>query len=116
MGHRAAFDKGLTTSWCAPPRFLHAVTRPRYAFFSRYTILTLDSIVSTTPKTLPLRSIGSERVKMEPLEVDNLNARLLKTEYAVRGAIAVKSADYQKQLREGAKLPFNKVLQCNIGE
>jgi len=53
---------------------------------------------------------------MEPLEVDNLNARLLKTEYAVRGAIAVKSADYQKQLREGAKLPFNKVLQCNIGE
>lgn len=36
---------------------------------------------------------------------------------AVRGAIAIKSAAYQQQLREGkgAGLPFDKVYQCNIG-
>jgi alanine transaminase len=54
--------------------------------------------------------------KAEPLDVSNLNANVLKAEYAVRGAIAVKAAEYQKALRDGAELPFTKVLQCNIGE
>jgi len=53
---------------------------------------------------------------MEPVEADNLNPYLLKAEYAVRGAIAVQSQQYQKQLKDGVKLPFGKVLQCNIGE
>ena len=52
----------------------------------------------------------------EPLNEDNLNPCLLKAEYAVRGAIAVKSSTYQSELVAGEKLPFNKVLQCNIGE
>jgi hypothetical protein len=36
---------------------------------------------------------------------------------AVRGAIALKSAAYQQQVREGKgdSLPFDKVYQCNIG-
>jgi hypothetical protein len=36
---------------------------------------------------------------------------------AVRGAIAIKSAAYQQQLKEGKgdDLPFDKVYQCNIG-
>jgi alanine transaminase len=54
--------------------------------------------------------------KTEPLDAANLNANVLKAEYAVRGAIAVKAQEYQKALRDGAKLPFTKVLQCNIGE
>ena len=35
----------------------------------------------------------------------------------MRGAIALKSAAYQKQLQEGrgGDLPFDKVYQCNIG-
>jgi alanine transaminase len=53
---------------------------------------------------------------IELLDVHNLNPKLLKAEYAVRGAIAVKSQDYQQQLKDGKLLPFNKVLQCNIGE
>ena len=52
----------------------------------------------------------------EPLGVDNLNPKLLQAEYAVRGEIAVKSTAYQTQLKEGKSLPFDKVLQCNIGE
>jgi alanine transaminase len=54
--------------------------------------------------------------KPEPLDVASLNANVLKAEYAVRGAIAVKASEYQKALRDGAELPFSKVLQCNIGE
>lgn len=54
--------------------------------------------------------------KSEPLDVASLNPNVLKAEYAVRGAIAVKASEYQKALRDGAELPFSKVLQCNIGE
>jgi len=54
--------------------------------------------------------------KPEPLAVASLNANVLKAEYAVRGAIAVKASEYQKALKDGAELPFTKVLQCNIGE
>ena len=53
--------------------------------------------------------------KHEPLDVDSLNSNLLKAEYAVRGAIAVKSQEYVKALSDGVHLPFKKVLQCNIG-
>jgi len=36
---------------------------------------------------------------------------------AVRGAIAIKSAQYSQQLAEGnsSGLPFDKIYQCNIG-
>ena len=54
--------------------------------------------------------------KAEALDASNLNANVLKAEYAVRGAIAMKAGEYQKALRDGAQLPFTKVLQCNIGE
>lgn len=53
--------------------------------------------------------------RAEPLEADTLNTCLLKAEYAVRGAIAVKSQEYQDALKNGADLPFTKVVQCNIG-
>lgn len=54
--------------------------------------------------------------RAEPLEAENLNSCVLKAEYAVRGAIAVKSQEYQDALKNGADLPFSKVVQCNIGE
>ena len=60
--------------------------------------------------------MASKGSKPEPLEAETLNPCLLKAEYAVRGAIAIKSAEYQKALRNGEKLPFSKVLQCNIGK
>ena len=54
--------------------------------------------------------------KPEPLNADTLNPCLLKAEYAVRGAIAVKGQDYQRALQQGAELPFKKVIACNIGK
>ena len=50
------------------------------------------------------------------LSLDTLNPKLLEAEYAVRGAIAIKSQDYQRRIKEGdTSLPFSKVYQCNIG-
>ncbi|PRW60642.1 alanine aminotransferase 2 [Chlorella sorokiniana] len=57
-----------------------------------------------------------QRREPEALSVDTLNPNLLKAEYAVRGAIAIKSAQYSQQLAEGGSgLPFDKIYQCNIG-
>ncbi|PSC68925.1 alanine aminotransferase 2 [Micractinium conductrix] len=55
------------------------------------------------------------RREPEPLALSTLNPNLVAAEYAVRGAIAIKSATYQQQLKEGKELPFDKVYQCNIG-
>lgn len=44
-----------------------------------------------------------------------LNKNVLKAEYAVRGAIAVKAQEYTEQIRLGQDLGFQSVIQCNIG-
>ena len=51
------------------------------------------------------------------LSLDSLNPALLKAEYAVRGAIALKAQEYATRLAKGdTSLPFARVYQCNIGE
>lgn len=50
-----------------------------------------------------------------PLDEDNLNPKVLAAEYAVRGAIAVRATELQAELAAGKKLPFDKVIACNIG-
>ncbi|KAF9208356.1 hypothetical protein BGZ49_009048 [Haplosporangium sp. Z 27] len=45
----------------------------------------------------------------------NMNAHILKAEYAVRGELAIRSEDLKNQLAKGAKLPFSRVVACNIG-
>ncbi|KAL4426056.1 hypothetical protein ABPG77_007852 [Micractinium sp. CCAP 211/92] len=56
------------------------------------------------------------RREPEPVSLKTINHNVLTAEYAVRGAIAIKSTAYQEQLREGKDdLPFDKVYQCNIG-
>jgi hypothetical protein len=49
------------------------------------------------------------------LNVSNLNQNVLKAKYAVRGAIVIKALEYEEDLKKGKKLPFNKLLFCNIG-
>lgn len=50
------------------------------------------------------------------LSVDNINPKLVKAEYAVRGYIAQKAEEYRQKLGAGnSDLPFDKVTQCNIG-
>lgn len=45
----------------------------------------------------------------------NLPPNILKFQYAVRGELAIKASHYEKLLSEGAKLPFDRVTFCNIG-
>jgi len=44
-----------------------------------------------------------------------LPAGVLDSEYAVRGEIVIRSYELEKQLKEGAKLPFKRIVPCNIG-
>ena len=63
----------------------------------------------------------SSTTQLRSLTVDNINPRVKKAEYAVRGAIATKSEEYRAQLKKasGAKtessLPFDSVISANIG-
>uniref|UniRef100_A0A7S0H5X6 Aminotransferase class I/classII large domain-containing protein n=1 Tax=Amorphochlora amoebiformis TaxID=1561963 RepID=A0A7S0H5X6_9EUKA len=48
--------------------------------------------------------------------LDNINPRVVKAEYAVRGEIVLRASEYQKRLAEGDKsLPFDEVIPCNVG-
>ena len=46
------------------------------------------------------------------LSVNNLNKNVIKAQYAVRGAIVSKAAEYEEDLKNGKKLPFDKLLYC----
>lgn len=50
------------------------------------------------------------------LTVDNLNANIVKMEYAVRGAIPTRSVELIKELKSGVKKPFDEVIRANIGD
>lgn len=60
--------------------------------------------------------ITRDALVQPPLDIDACNPKVIAAEYAVRGAIAIKAQDYKKQLANGQKLPFDKVLACNIGK
>jgi alanine transaminase len=48
--------------------------------------------------------------------IANINQKLVEAQYAVRGELVLKAADYQKMLAtKGHKLPFDEVVFCNIG-
>ncbi|OQS08012.1 alanine aminotransferase 2 [Thraustotheca clavata] len=54
--------------------------------------------------------------RMSVLTKATINPRIVEAEYAVRGAIVLRSGEYQKQLASGDKsLPFDKIIPCNIG-
>lgn len=50
------------------------------------------------------------------VSVADINPHLLNAEYAVRGAIVLRAAEIKEQLRrQPGAFPFDKVLECNIG-
>lgn len=49
------------------------------------------------------------------LNASNINPKLLKAEYAVRGAIAVRSEEHRVALAQANSLPFKSVVSANIG-
>ncbi len=52
------------------------------------------------------------------LSLSNINPKVLKTEYAVRGEVPIRANKYALMLQnaeERKKLPFDEILFCNIG-
>ncbi|ETV83307.1 hypothetical protein H257_04062 [Aphanomyces astaci] len=55
------------------------------------------------------------RRSMSSLTKKTINPRIVEAEYAVRGPLVLKSIELQKRLSAGEKLPFDKIISCNIG-
>ncbi len=49
------------------------------------------------------------------LNKDTIGDNVKKTEYAIRGYIVQKADELSERLKKGEKLPFKKLLYCNIG-
>ena len=50
-----------------------------------------------------------------PLEIQNINPHVIKSEYAVRGAIVDKAEKIKSRMNSGEKFPFKDLISCNIG-
>lgn len=51
-----------------------------------------------------------------PVSISNINTRVLRAEYAVRGEIVKIAKRIEQDLKEGRKdYPFKRVVWCNIG-
>ncbi|KAI1319846.1 hypothetical protein EDD11_002840 [Mortierella claussenii] len=49
------------------------------------------------------------------LTSSNMNPKIRKAEYAVRGELAIKSEQFKTDLAKGHSMPFKRVVGCNIG-
>jgi hypothetical protein len=52
---------------------------------------------------------------MHQLTTTDLNPAVLNVQYAVRGELAIKAEDLRNKLEAGEQLPFNRVINSNIG-
>ncbi len=50
-----------------------------------------------------------------PLNASNINPKVKEAQYAVRGEIVARAKEIETDLKKGAKLPFDQVIYCNIG-
>ncbi|CAG2179000.1 unnamed protein product, partial [Oppiella nova] len=50
------------------------------------------------------------------LTLDSINQRVRHMEYAVRGPIPQRALQLEKELKSGAKKPFDEVIRANIGD
>jgi alanine transaminase len=50
------------------------------------------------------------------VSVENINPKVLRCEYAVRGEVAIHAQHLQQQLQtQPGSLPFDEIVYCNIG-
>jgi len=49
------------------------------------------------------------------IRYESINPLVKAAEYAVRGPLVTRAGELAQQLKEGKKLPFNKIISCNIG-
>lgn len=59
---------------------------------------------------------NSDTSHVPVLLLENVNPNVKNMEYAVRGPIVARAAEIGKELTEGVKKPFEKVLPANIGD
>ncbi|CAH1398730.1 unnamed protein product [Nezara viridula] len=50
------------------------------------------------------------------LTLENMNPCLKEMEYAVRGPLFIRAAEIEKELKEGKKKPFDRVIRANLGD
>jgi len=71
---------------------------------------------ATASSISPWQSFAQHRTySAMPITIDNINQKVRATQYAVRGAIVLKAQQLEADLKAGAKLPFERILYCNIG-
>ena len=57
----------------------------------------------------------STRAYTQVLTKDTISQNIIKTEYAVRGAIPLRGEEIGNELRSGVKYPFKETASLNIG-
>lgn len=50
------------------------------------------------------------------ITLENINANVVRLEYAVRGPLPIRATQLQSELASGVKKPFNEVIRANIGD
>ena len=58
---------------------------------------------------------GAQRLAFGTMTREMLPEHVKNTQYAVRGAVVARSAELQARMDAGEKLPFDKLIPCNIG-
>ncbi|KAL6144391.1 hypothetical protein ACLB2K_055084 [Fragaria x ananassa] len=70
---------------------------------------------STSVVDVP-NSMADKSPRPATVTVDNINPKVVKCEYAVRGEIVILAGKLQEQLKANpGSLPFDEILYCNIG-
>ena len=64
---------------------------------------------------MAVRASSSATLATTLLTSKTLNEHVRAAQYAVRGEIVAHAAELQAELRRGAKLPFDRLVMCNIG-
>ncbi|KAL9260559.1 Alanine aminotransferase 2, mitochondrial-like protein [Drosera capensis] len=87
---------------------------PQFTSCSSSSLYSLYS--SSSSSVLDPPSMGFGLGKSAPVSLENINPKVLKCEYAVRGEIVAIAQRLQQQLTENpGSLPFDEILYCNIG-
>ncbi|KAL6046340.1 alanine transaminase [Balamuthia mandrillaris] len=75
-------------------------------------------LASTAASSRSFASSSSSSSEKKVLSLENLNPKLLRAEYAVRGELVIRAEEHVKALADPQKkgqLPFEEVIFCNIG-
>lgn len=59
---------------------------------------------------------GNELSTKKFLRLDNLSPAVKNLQYAVRGKIVIRAGELEKELKQGAQKPFDRVIRANIGD